>query len=223
MSTLRKTLAAATRLLVTATALASLWSCQGEPDDLWSPDPAPGDLLDQLRVPQQLPLAGSGEVGSYAAARAVTAGGSSDFEVTVTGGQLELWATEDRLLVIDDLVVEAADVAIGAEVVPPAGVQLTGLRARLVSPVAVAPTRSGDRLTAIARLDLEIDWSMATGGDSHPLSPLHLSGLPFSLDVVRSPSGQITARLVAFRDGRFWEYADLWSLADLTLDLLSAN
>jgi hypothetical protein len=216
---IRKTLLLLSQVLLGVLAGGTLAACQGEADDVWTPAPGP---LEELQLPTPLPLAPSGAGGSYATARAVTGGGTSDIDIAIQGGQIELWATGDGLLVISDLEVDAADVTIGPEVVPPSGVQLTGLRGRLKTPVAVVPTVRGDRISAIARLSLIAEWSMVGDAGAHPLSPLELPDLPFSVEIERTDAGW-TARLVAFQDGQFWSFADLWQLADLTLDLYAAD
>jgi hypothetical protein len=217
MLNVRRTVVGISRLLLGVLAAGGLASCQGEADDVWSPEPT-ADLVDELHVPAVLELAPSGEPGSYASARATAGGADIDVEIPVAGGHLQLWTTAEGLLVVDELAIEADDVVIGADVVPPDGVHLTGLRATLQSTAALDPVVSGDRLTGIARLDLTVDWAMIVDGEVHALAPLRLGELPFSLEVERTPAG-LTARLVAFRDGQFWSFADLWQLADLTLDL----
>jgi hypothetical protein len=219
MFLIRKTILVLSQTLLGLMAGSALTACQGEADDVWTPEPG---VLDELRVPTALPLSPSGEGGSYAAARAVVGGSASDIEIAIAGGEIELWTTADGLLVVTNLDIEAADVIIGPEVVPPAGVQLTGLRGHLNTPVAVEPTVRGDKITAIAHLTLTVEWALAGDGGAHPLSPLTLDGLPFSIEAERTEFGW-SARLVAFQDGRFWAFADLWELADLTLDLYAAD
>ncbi len=217
MLNVRETFVGFSRLLLGVLAAGGLASCQGEADDVWSPEPDP-ELLEELRLPATLALAPSGEQGSYASAQATAGGEGSDVEIPIAGGHLTLWTTDAGLVVVDELVIEASDVIIGADVVPPAGVHLTGIRGTLQSPAALDPVVSGDRLTGIAHLDLAVEWAIVIDGEVHPLATLRLGELPFSLEVERTAGG-LAARLVAFRDGEFWSFADLWRLADLTLDL----
>lgn len=198
----------------------ALAACQGSPDDIWTPDPGQPAILRELGVPQSLPVAPSGAQGSFATARGTAGQTEADIDLLVTGGSIELWAPSDGLLVVQDLEVELADVVVPPEVLPPQGAYLTGVGARLATPVSVDVTEQGGTVSVIASLDLEAHWALASAdGTVFPMSRISLDKVPFSLEISRNALGRLEARLVGFRDGPFWRWAGTLELGDLTVDL----
>lgn len=197
-------------------------ACEGQPDDVWSPDPDAEPLLHALGAPVLFDIGPSaGDAGSFAAARGTSPTASAELAVGIDGGWLEIWAPSDEILVITNLEVEVAPIALDGAVVPPAGATLTGVVARSTGPVSISVTAGLDRVTAISHLDMQVSWALERDGQALPLSDLMLRRVPFSLEISRNALGELKARLVAFRDGIFWSWAGAMSLADLTVDLVA--
>jgi hypothetical protein len=218
--TFRRLRARAVALLITVLFVA----CQGEPEQLWDPEPPDEPVLRDLRVPVRMAIeptqVGLDVRGSFAAARGVAGGAEADLQLAVVGGSIELWAPSDEVLLIREVDVQLADIAVPPEVLPPHGAYLTGVGATLASPITVEPTDDGATATVIANLDLDASWALVVGeGESYPLSTLRLRQVPFSLEISRNLVGDLRVRLVGFRDGTFWSWAGAFELADLTVDL----
>jgi hypothetical protein len=209
--------------LAVAFALAPLAACQGQGHDDWNPGPDDASLLEQLGAGVTVEVAPSSpEGGSYAVTRALAlrAGAAAEVALPIVGGYLALRATRDGLVVLEALEVDLSDAVIPPELFPPDGLHLTGLRLVLERPAVFGPDPGLDRLTAVGELDLRAEWAIDLGdGRSSPLGPLRLEGLPVSLDISRDPAGRLAVRVVAFRDGSFWRWAETFELTDLTLDL----
>jgi hypothetical protein len=203
---------------------AMLAACQGEPPPDWEPEPGLGaELARALRVSATLQVAPADRFGgSFARARAEAArtGAGAEVELAVAGGEVALRATADGLLVVERLEAFFEDVHVPAEIVPPAGVRLTGLLVRIERPLVVAPVEGPRGLTVIAAVDLVAEWAVDLGGGAvAELRPVRLRELPVSIDVGRDGLGRVQLRLVAFRDGEFWQWAETFRLGDLVVDL----
>lgn len=209
---------------IAALVLALLAACQGQGYDDWG-DPEAATLLEQLGAGATIEIAPStADGGSFAVTRATAlrAGASAEVALPILGGLADLRATRDGLLVLESLEVELADALIPPELFPPSGLQLTDLRLVLEGPAVFTAEESPGRLTAIGVLDLRAEWAIGLGdGRSSALQPLRLEALPVSLDIVRDAHGALSLRMVAFRDGSFWRWAETFELTDLAVDLQS--
>lgn len=207
--------------IIAATAL--LGACQGQGHDDWVPDSEDTSVLQELGGGASFDIAPTtADGGSYAVTQALAlrAGAAAEVALPIVGGYLDLRATRDGLVVLEALEVDVADAVIPPELFPPNGLRLTGLRLVLESPAVFSPEQGIDRLTAIGSIDARAEWAIDLGdGRSSALGPLHLEGLPVSLEVGRDASGGIRVRVVAFRDGSFWRWAETFELTDLAVDL----
>lgn len=200
-----------------------LTACAGESRDDWGETDG-SEIMTDLRVPATLGVIPSLPDATGSFARATIRATSDNFEseaiLPIVGGHIEVQALESDLLVINDVAVDFIEVPIGAEVLPPRGLTLTGIALRLSAPTAVEASHTGARVSAIATFDLVADWSVDLGDDTvHALRSIPLRDMPFSIDLERDAFGNVRGRLVALGDGVFWSWADQFSMADLTLDL----
>lgn len=208
-------------------AAVGLVACHGEPAEVWE-QPTGNDqgLMHDLVVPTQFviaPTSPSG-TGSFAAAIGRTAAvrEPADVHLAVLGGYFDLRATRDGWLVVQNLEVDISDAYLTPEMVPPSGLLLTAVKISLPTPLVLSPTDQGSRIAVVARLDITAEWALALpSGRIHPLLPVDLESIPFSLEVERTRSGALKARLVAFQQGPFWNWSG-FQLADMTLDLSAA-
>ncbi|HUH04964.1 MAG TPA: hypothetical protein VML75_23365 [Kofleriaceae bacterium] len=225
MTQLSKSIFRVRAAFVAALFATAVMACEGQPDDVWSPEPGTEPILHSLGTPTSFdvgPSAGD-SAGSFAAARGSSPAASAELVVGIEGGTLELWAPGDQVLVITGLEVAVAPIALDGTVVPPEGATLTGVVARAAGPVSLSVNPGIDRITAISHLDLRVSWALERDGQVFPLSDLMLRRVPFSLEVSRNVLGQLRVRLVAFRDGIFWSWAGAMALADLTVDLVASE
>ena len=201
----------------------ALTACAGQTPDDWGESDG-GQIMSDLRVPTRLGVIPSSpdSTGSFARAtvRATREGIESEAILPVVGGHIEVQTIDGALLVINDVVVEFIDVPIDAAALPPRGLTLTGIGLHLTTPTAIEASHVGSRVTAIAAFDLVAEWSVDLGdGGVYALRAIPLRGIPVSIELERDAFGTITGRLVALGDGVFWSWANLFELADLTLDL----
>jgi hypothetical protein len=192
-----------------------------------SGDPAPGsasDLAERLSEPVPLSIVPT-EDGSSARVQAVTLrdGHVSDVELLVTGGGLTL-SLDDAGLRVDSLEVQAADVSVGPAAMPPDGATLTGISVALSSPVAVTLASSSETAAASAGgLPVSLRWAVELDYGTVDLAPIRLPDLPFELSVELDAAGELEAHLTASQPGSFWNWAGIFELRNLELDLVAAT
>ena len=139
--------------------------------------------------------------------------------IEVDGGALALSADRDGALVLDELHVALAPIALPDAVFgQPA--RLTELALELGVDAAPASTTwdGPDAARATLATTLRLTWSLDTQGRITPLGPVTLRGLPIELEVGGDP-GRVTAGLALHVDGRVWTWAGLVELRDLALAL----
>jgi len=200
-------------------------ACDGQPDEVLDPDEASTTILHDLGLPSTFAIVPTTEDGSGSFAVAVGAGESGDgaeFELSINSGSFELWAARGEILMLQALEVEIENVELPSDVFTPEGAALTGLRASLRAPVTLDVSDDHEHLGAIAELDLRAEWTLELpDGTAYEMSALRLDDVPFALDIERDESGELSARVVAFRQGTFWRWADRFQLSDLVVDLVA--
>jgi len=164
--------------------------------------------------------------GSFARADGIVTYGAAptrnmDVSLDILGGEITLWATPEGYLVVQGLEVDFADVSLGPDIIPPAGIELTGLQARVDFPAVALPDSKGDRVSAVVTVDLFTEWAIRTGGEVYPMTPVRLDNVALSVEVRRAAGGKLDIRLVALREGVFWNWANTFQLAELMVDLVS--
>lgn len=205
----------------------AFFGCAEEPGAVWGPDSPPTSILYDLGVPTDFEVAPTAHDGSGSFAVAVGAGATgegTDIELSIDGGSFTLWAVRGETLMLEALDIRIEDVAVPSDVFAPDGATLTHLSAHLTAPATLEVDDADGRVGAIANLDLAAEWTLELpGGESYEMSELRLRDLPFALDIERDETGALAARLVAFRQGTFWRWADRFRLSDLVVDLVSGE
>lgn len=191
-----------------------------------SGDPALGqssDLADRLSEPATLGIVPS-DGGSFARVTAVTLrdGREVPVEVEVVEGTLSI-ALDDAELRVEEMAVTAADLEVGAGVMPPNGATLTGISIALNSPMG-ALAELGDNTAEIeAGLAVDLRWAVVLDHGVVDLAPIRLPELPFELSVELDADGELEAHLTASQPGPFWSWAGIFQLRDLELDLVAST
>lgn len=208
--------------------LAALASACATGDDLAGPEnnqDRHSDLAGMLEHSVALGVAPSTE-GSFAhlIAESLKDDTVAEVDVAIQAGTLELFLNSEGDLVLDRLSIDAADIAVGPGVLPPDGMNLTGIAVTLDRPTTVAITTVGDdMLLANAGFAVELRWAVELEHGTVDLAPIRIDELPFELTVQREASGDLSARLTAAFQGEFWSWADIFALRDLQIDLIAAT
>jgi hypothetical protein len=134
-------------------------------------------------------------------------------------GTASLRAEGDQVTV-DDLALDLGDVELPAAIAP-AGTRLTDLHLRLAEPATTADAdwcADGGDVGGDAVIGLELDWSIAIGGQTLPLAPQRLAGI--QLGVMVSPDGiALALDAGAIAAGTRWSWAGIVSFGDATIAL----
>lgn len=193
-----------------------------------SGDPAAGpetsDLAGRLADPVSLAIVPT-HGGSFARVDAVTLRDEdvTEVEISVMGGTLTL-ALDGSDLRVQSLDVSAADVSIGPSTMPPDGATLTGISVALSAPMSAAVASESDTsATTDGALPVDLRWAVELEYGTVDLAPIRLPELPFELSVELDDSGEIQAHLTASQPGSFWDWAGIFELRDLELDLVATT
>ena len=192
-----------------------------------SGDPASGqsgDLADRLSEPVTLGIVPTA-AGSFARVTAVTLrdGEVNEVEVVVSGGALAL-ALADAELRLDSFDVSADDVTVGPGVMPPDGATFTGIAVALASPMqSELASETGSGAETAGGLPVDLRWAVVLDNGVVDLAPIRLPDLPFELAVELAADGEVEAHLTASQPGPFWNWAGIFELRDLELDLVATT
>ena len=191
-----------------------------------SADPAPGqsDLAERLAGPLTLGFVPS-EDGSVARVDAVTLrdGVVFEVEIVVKGGSITL-AVDDGELRVESMDVTAADVTVGPGVMPPSGATFTGIAVSLSSPMQTALADATDTAgSAAGDLAVDLRWAVQLQHGVVDLAPIRLPELPFELSLALADDGEIEAHLAASHPGPFCNWAGIFELRDLELELMASS
>lgn len=191
-----------------------------------SADPAPGqsDLGERLAGPLTLGFAPS-DGGSFARVTAVTLrdGEAADVEVTVMGGSLDI-VLDDGSLRVESMEITAADVLVGPGVMPPDGATLTGIAFSLTAPkLTELADASESAASAAGDLPVDLRWAVELDHGVVDLAPIRMPELPFELSLELAADGEVEAHLTASQPGPFWNWAGIFELRDLELELVAST
>jgi hypothetical protein len=183
-----------------------------------APTPPAATTRAYLAQPRTFNVAASSTVSVTAA------GGGSDnsASLALTGGTITLQANEDGMIAIVSLDVHVGDINLPVSASLPDGLDLMGVQLSLASEADVKADWSGDAsaMNAQAQTDLFLDWELrAKQGQVVPLATQRITNVPFDLAVTPTKTGAPSLDFHANRDGVFFNWSDLLSLADLKLDL----
>jgi hypothetical protein len=198
-----------------------------EPDDvrdgqgLVAPG-ASGTLRERLATSRGMTMPAEGTV-QLTASRKYDGVATSTPELGVDEGRLALRAEHEGALVFDQLDFQVADVTIGADTVPPAGLTLTDIRVHLERPAYAPRTEwsdDGSFAQGKAEFDLLLDWSiLGAGGQTFPLATQRIAAVPAKVSVGASVAGEVTVSFDATVTGTFWSWAGIIEMSDLHLVL----
>ncbi len=144
----------------------------------------------------------------------------------ILDGALVVHVRDDGRLIVDSLELSLGDIHLSAATVPPAGLDLMGVKLRLANemPSEVRWSENDTAAVASGNVRLLLDWSLkGQGGQVVPLATLRIEPVPIELDIQRTVDGDLTAMLHAEREGVFWAWTGYLELADLRLDLEAAQ
>ena len=210
------------RSLVLLGVLGVVAACTTEPTSLPPPDEAPTTVRAALAAGGvELVIAPDPGAGSVVARQWRGQWEEGTLTIRVDGGVLALSADRDGALVVDDLEVALAPIALPDAVFgEPA--RLTELRLGLVEAAPARATWDGpDAGRATVTATLALAWSLETQGRVTPLGPVTLRGLPLALDV-GGAAAEVTADVGLRVDGAVWTWAGLVELRDLALAVRAA-
>ena len=188
-------------------------------------DSPPGEGMERLAEPTTFTIADAA-AGSGARLVAVALGDevTEAVELSVAGGTITLSRDEDGRVRFHDLEMSTADVLVAPSVVPPDGLTLTDLTMELAAPSVVQSGSTGaDQIDASAELSIDVQWSVVLSHGTVGLAPIRLPALTTEITVEASASGELEAHLTASHPGAFWNWAEIFELRDLELDLVAAT
>jgi hypothetical protein len=192
-------------------------------DDLGDPAEGPAPIRERLVRPAVLDLAG----GHAAAVLAVERSGAlTDVDLPVVGGSLSLRADATGDLVLDELEIAFDELAIPPSALPPSGLVFEGVRAVADGPTPLVAAWSEDGRRAIGEgaVDLVVHWAVRLeSGELSPLAPQRIPAVPVWVRASLDDAGALAADVQLARDGTFWRWGTLVSLADLALALRGAE
>jgi hypothetical protein len=146
---------------------------------------------------------------------------TSAVDFTVTRGQLGVRADRDGNLVVNAVEFDLEDIQISPEMLPPDGLMLRELHVRLDYP-ASAPFewRSDNTASGEVSLHVTVDWSAEFGEQRkvYPLRSIEFEDLRVHGDLAFQ-DGHVVVHASAAQDGTFWEWAQMFELTDLVLEL----
>jgi hypothetical protein len=199
--------------------VALLAACAG--DSSLGTTPTDDNLLGALQSPTQFSINDDGSLVEVVASSRRN-DQAKPIQFTIVGGTVEVRAAEDGRVFMDGLSLELADVSVPADILPPDGLDVRELRVSLDHPVVAQATFSADGASASSDLPISItiDWSAEFGdeGSVYPLRSIHLEDMPLHAELALD-GGAIRAQVSAARSGRFWDWAEMFDLSDLVLEI----
>ncbi len=145
-------------------------------------------------------------------------------ELPILSGQVKLGAYYYKGNVIE---LDALDVAfdimhVTGQSQAIEGYELRHVRVSLAHPVVVPVewTPHGDAGFASLKAEMLLDWSVVgpTGIEAQ-LATQHIKDVEMELDIYTAADGTLTAVLSGAKPGKFWTWAAVASMSDLTFDL----
>jgi hypothetical protein len=175
-------------------------------------------LEDRLQTRVFLDLAPTSQVGVCA----YDADGRSlpYVEPAVAGGRAVLRTTGDGWLLVEDLDIELDDVTIPPGELGPGPIELTDVRLRLGTQLAVRPFWSGDGQAAwgTGEADVLLDWAWRLSEERvYPLATQRLGEAAFTVTVVADERGDLTAQVFTAVTGEVHRLQGLVTFEDLTI------
>lgn len=212
------TMMSPSRLCALGLALAAAGCADTEDADPGAPPR--GDLIDALSAPRSFSIESDASVIRVTATNH-RAGGGKEVEFTVVDGTIAMRAEDDGALTISEMSLDLADITVSPALFPPDGLGLRKLSVQLDYPVVAFPAYASDGITATVETQVSttLAWSAEfDSGNVYPLRSIELTDLPLRAEL-RLDGDEVSARLSAARTGEFWDWAGMFDLKDLVLEL----
>lgn len=143
-------------------------------------------------------------------------------DLTVERGELVATADARGAITIEHLAIDLGPIRIPASVLGYEA-ELTAVHLEAARPAGVVTAWTGDDVArATAKVALELTWSLTIDGKTSPLGAPKLPPVPIEL-VLTGDGAAVHAEVRARAAGRFWSWADLVKLEDLSLVLAAAT
>jgi len=135
----------------------------------------------------------------------------------VVSGTAAMRTTEDGTLLVEGISIYLTDITIEPGVVlPDEPLQLTDVRLRLGTQIAIDTEWNGDRATGSGRGDLLMDWAILDdSGKVLPLATQKIRDAELLVDVSLA-DGEVHADVTSAVDGTFWDFSAV-ELADFSM------
>jgi len=88
---------------------------------------------------------------------------------------------------------------------------------------SVLATSTGSAAETAGGLPVDLRWAVELDSGVVDLAPIRLPDLPFELAVELAADGEVEAHLTANQPGAFWNWAGIFELQDLELDLVATT
>ncbi len=140
----------------------------------------------------------------------------------VVGGRAVLRATDDGVVLVEDLDVTLDDVIVPPGTVGTAPLHLTEVVLHLGTQIAAVGDWSDDSVVGRGRADLLLDWSLVLpDGTPYPLATQKLRDQMFTVVVDRTAAGALTAHVLTSAAGELRTFADRVTLSDLEVEVVA--
>ncbi|MCE9577673.1 MAG: hypothetical protein K8W52_31270 [Deltaproteobacteria bacterium] len=140
----------------------------------------------------------------------------------VVGGRAVLRATDDGVVLVEDLDVALDDVVVPPGTIGTAPLHLTEVVLHLGTQIAAEGDWSEHSVIGAGAADLLLDWSLVLpDGTPYPLATQKLRDQMFTVVVDRTDSGAITAHVMTSATGELRTFADRVTLSDLQVEVVA--
>lgn len=142
----------------------------------------------------------------------------------IVGGRAVLRATEDGVLLVEDLDVALADVVVPAGTIGDDALHLTDVSLHLGTQIASTGDWADDSVIGVGDADLLLDWSLVLpDGTPYQLATQKLRDQMFTVVVDRADDGALTAHVMTSAAGELRTFANRVTLSDLEVDVVAGR
>jgi len=139
-------------------------------------------------------------------------------QFTIVNGMVEVRADATGDIIVHQFEFDLEDVSIGAEALPPNGLQLRSMSVKMDYPVLATPEWTTTTASAEFTISVTADWSAEFNGHVYSLQAIELPELLVQADLTLK-DGVISAQVSGSQDGAFWNWANKFEMADLVVEV----